>query len=93
MGASTVAPSAPASPTTPTAPDPFLTGNWVGVAYIANHWGRRVTTIRRWCRDGTLVNFGLQLYYQDLRVGPDSRWFGKWWIRIPDTGIDHIRIK
>lgn len=55
---------------------PVLTLDWKSALFIANHYNRSVQLIRRWCSDGTLIDFGF-IVYQDYRK--------RWWIKLPDN--------
>lgn len=53
---------------------PYMTDpSWVTVAEAATRLQRSVRTIERWCRDGTLIEFGFPIF-------KDGK--GRWWVRF-----------
>lgn len=69
---SSVAVKLPPNPPVP----PWVTDpgqRWVTVDEYAPVVGRSLRTVRWWCLEGVLADFGIQTY-QDLR--------GRWWVRL-----------
>lgn len=55
-----------------------LKDHWLTPAELASVLSRPKRTVRRWCLDGTLVEFGFSLRQDRSR---------KWWIRMNATTL------
>ena len=54
--------------------EPVLTDDWVSPRYIAYHYGHCVRLIQKWCKNGTLIDFGFTVYQASNK---------RWWIKKP----------
>lgn len=50
---------------------------WLSSAEFARMYGRCQRSVRMWCSNGTLAEFGIQTYKSNCNRS------GEWWIKLP----------